>query len=113
MWVTSKKRVLFQKARLEDSPKNEKMQVVDEEFILEPNIGERALDPVSVPDWIKDTDMYKLLRKEGSINEAHGPAREDEDESGKDESDKEKETKSKADKADKTGLQSTQHPWKK
>lgn len=109
MWVTSKKRVLFQKDRIEEKPVNnsvQNVQVVEEEFILEPNTGDHALDPVFVPDWIKQTEMYKLLKKEGSIVEAsHGPKGQDEQEN-----EDEKEVKTKVEKGSGTGLQ---HPWKK
>lgn len=71
MWVVSKKTLLFQKERFVDDPvTKERKSVVDDTFTLVPNIGENALVPVEAPDWIKQTDLYKLCRKEKSIWES-------------------------------------------
>lgn len=73
MWVISKKKALFTKDEIAEHPKtHESMQVIQEQFVLEPNIADLT-EPVYAPDWIKETEFYKLLRKEGSIKESADP----------------------------------------
>ena len=79
LWFNSKKTVLFQKDEIKEDNfvPNSRVQIVSDQFTLVPNSDPRV--SVQAPAWIKDTDFYKLLRKEGSITETEAPSEEEQE----------------------------------
>src|ERR1700758_4875015 len=81
MWVIPGRTLHFRRGTVEDHPvSHEKYFVQTEEFVLRPN-PVKASTPVWAPDWIKEDELWKLVRKEKNmlVESVDGPS-EDEDE---------------------------------
>jgi hypothetical protein len=99
MWVISARTLHFRRGTVEEHPvSHEKFFVQTEEFMLVPDF-QNPQQPVWAPDWIKDEDLYKLVKKENKKNHmvlqetAEGPSEEEDEEPEKSKHHEQHETK--------------------
>jgi hypothetical protein len=85
MWVISARTLHFRRGTVEEHPvTHEKYFVQTEEFLLVPNF-QNPQSAVWAPDWIRDDDLWKAVKKENKkgamvLQEtAEGPPEEDEE----------------------------------
>lgn len=71
LWFLPKRVMLFQRDEVKEG-----VQIVHDQFKLIPNKDER--NPVQAPAWIKETEFYKLLKKDKAILETEAPESEEE-----------------------------------
>jgi hypothetical protein len=81
MFVIPGRTLHFRRGTIEEHPvTHEKYFVQTEDFLLVPNPANDHA-PVYAPDWIKEDDLYKLVKKEKNmlVESVDGPSEEDEE----------------------------------